>query len=146
MSWRPDWVERRKQRQQVCDRLQSVGGWEALQKECDTLVRQHGLDGFYWHRGDTNALPGTLASLKPWSVEFDPLAMLRAFKAAEVEVVRIKVFGLHRSGAHCIPYYGLEVVPTTGQKAYRPKPSSGGVDGNCYSTFHVITNQIYEVY
>src|SRR5690242_10807157 len=50
-SWPPPSVERRTQRQKVLERMQSVGGWAALQKDCDALVEQNRDGVFVWRRG-----------------------------------------------------------------------------------------------
>ena len=36
--WPPRSVERREQRAKIIERIQSAGGWPALQKDCDTLA------------------------------------------------------------------------------------------------------------
>ena len=37
----PAGLERRAQRKQVLERIQSAGGWPALQHDCDVLSQQH---------------------------------------------------------------------------------------------------------
>jgi hypothetical protein len=46
-SFPPRWYERRTQRQKVVERVQSAGGWAALQKDCDALVEQYRDSSFY---------------------------------------------------------------------------------------------------
>ncbi len=146
-AWPPPSVERRGQRQKVLERVQSAGGWAGVQKDCDTLVEQHRDSVFFWHRGDTNALPPTLAALQPWSVQFYSPAALRDFKdEPQVAVVRIKIFGMHSTGGHSTPYFGLEVVSGAGAETYRPRPSRGGVSGNGYRSYSPVTDRIYEIY
>jgi hypothetical protein len=60
--------------------------------------------------------------------------------------VHIKVFGMHSSGGHSTPYFGLEVVTGPGAETYRPGPSHGGVSGNGYRSFKAVTDRIYEIY
>ncbi len=146
--WPPPSVERRGQRQKVVERVDSAGGWAAIQKDCDALVAQHQVDGFYWHdRFDTNALPPALAALKPWEVRFYSPTVLKDFKdEPRVAVVRIKIFGLHSTGGHSTPYFGLEVVSGAGAETYRPRPSRGGVSGNAYRSYSPVTDRIYEIY
>ena len=147
MSWPPDWLERRTQRQKVIERVQAAGGWAALQKECDALVEQYRDTAFMWHRGETNALPPALAALKPWEVRFYSPTVLRDFKdEPQVAVVRIKIFGMHSTGGHSTPYFGLEIVSGAGAESYRPRPSRGGVSGNGYRSYTTVTDRIYEIY
>jgi hypothetical protein len=144
--WPPNWIERRTQRKQVWERIESVGGWAALQRDCDVLVEQYRGNVFRWSQYDTNKLPRTLAVLKPWDVQFYSPTVLRDFKnAPEVPVVRIKIFGVHSTGGHSTPYFGLEVVSGLVGN-YRPRPSGGGVSGNCYHTYRRVTEGIYEIY
>jgi hypothetical protein len=146
-SFPPRWYERRTQRQKVVERVQFAGGWAALQKDCDGLAGQYRDSSFYWHRWATNALPPTLAALKPWEIRFDSPSVLREFKEEpQVAVVRIKVFGMHSTGGHSTPYFGLEVVSGPGAESYRPRPSRGGVSGNGYRSFSPVTDRIYEIY
>ena len=149
-AWPPPFVERRGQRQLVLDRVQSSGGWAAIQKDCDALAEQHRDSVFFWHRGDTNGLPQTLAALQPWSVQFHSPAALHNFKdfkdEPQVAVVRIKVFGLHSTGGHSTPYFGLEVVSGAGADTYKPKPSRGGASGNRYRSYRPLADRIYEIY
>ncbi len=41
MAWPPDWVERRTQRRLLSERIESVGGWDALKRDCALLAEQH---------------------------------------------------------------------------------------------------------
>jgi len=145
--WPPRSVERSEQRAKVVERIQAVGGWAALQKDCDALVAQYPDSAFVWYRHDTNALPPTIAALKPWSVIFYSPKVLRGSDyASEFSVVRIKIFGIHSTGGHSIPYFGLEVVCATNAASYRPQPARGGVSGNHYDSYNRVTDTIYEIY
>src|SRR4051812_30680570 len=70
----PNWLERRGQREEVLQRVQSVGGWAALKRDCDALADRYKDDqyGFRWLRGDTKSLPLAIAALKPKEVVFYP--------------------------------------------------------------------------
>jgi hypothetical protein len=143
----PAFVERRGQRQKVLERIQSAGGWTAIQKDCDTLVEQYRESAFIWDWAATNALPSALAALKPQEVRFYSLRILRDFKdEPQVAVVRIKIFGLASTGGHATPYFGLEVVSGAGAEPYRPRPSRGGAPGNAYRSYSPVTDRIYEIY
>lgn len=145
--WPPAFVERREERAKVVERVQATGGWAALQRDCETLAAQYPEGGFVWYRGFTNALPPTIAALKPWSViYYSPAAMRNYPDESQIPVVRIKVFGLHATGGHSTPYFGLEVVCATNAGSYRPPPSRGGVDGNHFDSYRQVTDTIYEIY
>jgi len=145
--WPPASVERRSQRQKVLERVEAAGGWAAVQRDCDVLVAQHRDSAFMWHRFETNALPPALAVLNPWEVRFYSPRMLREFKyEPQVAVVRIKIFGMHSTGGHSTPYFGLEVVSGVGAETYRPRSSRGGVSGNGYRSYTPVTDRIYEIY
>src|SRR5438552_3053131 len=45
--WPPTFVERRTQRQKVLERIQDVGGWEAVRRGCEALTT-NSPDGFTW--------------------------------------------------------------------------------------------------
>jgi len=140
-------IDRRTERKQVIEQVQLAGGWAALQKACDALVEQNRDEVFYWHRGSTNALPATLTALKPWDIQFIPPAVLRERKQEpQVAVVRIKFFGMHSTGGHSTPYFGLEVVSGPGAETYKPTPSLGGASGNGYRRYRAVTDRIYEIY
>src|SRR6185369_9732222 len=104
----PNWLERRGQRQQVLQRVQSAGGWVALKRDCDALIDKYKDDeyGFRWLLGDTNSLPPTIAALKPKEVEFYSPNARRQFGSRSVRyfgsnaVVRISIFGAHATGGH----------------------------------------------
>ena len=146
--WPPRSVERREQRAKVVERIKAVGGWPALQKDCDLLAERYQDSQFFWYRHfNTNVLPHSIAALHPWEVRFYSPKVLRGFKdEPQVPVVHIKVFGLHRTGGRAIPYFGLEVVCATNAEGYRPQPARGGVSGNHYDTYNKVTDTIYEVY
>ena len=135
--WPPPSVERRTQRRIVLDRIQSIGGWETLRRECLSLMRQHEEDHFYWwSRGrDTNALPASILALKPMSVEYDPT----------VQALRIRIFGMHSTGGHDTPCFGLEVATGPERKDYKPRPMNA-VGGNRHMNYQKVAEDIYEVY
>jgi len=139
--------ERQIQRDMVITRIRQAGGWAALQKDCDEIVEHYRDKAFFWHRYDTNALPPALAALKPWEVRFYSPTVLKDFKdEPKVAVVHIKIFGMHSTGGHSTPYYGLEVVGGAGAQSYTPRPGRGGVSGNRHDRYRRVTDRIYEVY
>ena len=126
-AWPPAFIERRTQRQQVFDRVQSAGGWQSLQQDCAALITQNRGAYFVWFRGHTNPLPSSIAALKPREVRFSD---------GQPEVVHIKVFGFRSTDGHQPPYFGLQVVSGTGADSYRPKDMR----------FEIVTTNIYAVY
>lgn len=147
-SFPPAWFERSAQRQKVIERVQSAGGWESLQHDCEALVKEH-RDGvfFYWNHWSTNTLPPALAALQPREIRYDLPVLLREPKdEPQMSVVQIRVFGLHATGGHSTPHFGLEVVCGSGAEGYTPRPSLGGVSGNHYNSYRRVTDRIYEIY
>jgi hypothetical protein len=126
-AWPPDFIERRTQRQQVFERIQSSGGWQSLQADCVSLIAQNRGTNFFWSRPQTNLLPASIAALNPREVRFID---------SRPEVVHIKVFGYRNTDGHQQPYFGLQVVSGAGADSYRPKDMA----------FEIITNNIYAVY
>ncbi len=144
--WPPNWMELRAQRAKIEERVQSAGGWSALQKACDALAATNQDEEFSWQFGQTNALPTAIAALKPWQVRFDPPSQVGGIKGEQqAAVVQIKFFGMHSTGARSTPYFGIEVVTGTNTEGYHPV-SSGGVSGNSYHGCTMVTDSIYEVY
>jgi hypothetical protein len=126
-AWPPAFIERRTQREQVLERIQSAGGWQALQRDCATIVEQNRGTYFVWFRGHTNALPPSIAALKPREVRFSD---------SQPEIVEIKVFGYRSTDGHQPPYFGLRVVSGAGADSYKPKDMR----------YEFVTNNIYEIY
>ena len=79
-------------------------------------------------------------------VRFYSPKVLREFPGeTQVPVVHIKIFGLHATGGHATPYFGLDVVSGTNGDAYKPAPSTAA-SGNCHDTYRKVTDKIYEVF
>jgi len=149
MAWPPDWVERRTQRRLLSERIESVGGWDALRRDCALLVEQHKDAGVQWFRhGDTNTLPAAIAALKPWEIRYYPPGSLRGSQQdTAIPVVRIRLFGMPSTGGNASPYLGLEVVCSTNTSAYEPRRGySGGVPGNRHSTFRRLAENVFEIF
>jgi hypothetical protein len=147
-GWPPAWVVRRDQRKMVVERIQASGGWAALQRASDALVETNRDSGFQWYYfGSSNALPPAIAALQPQEVwYYSPKKVRGSMFATDFDVVHIKVFGMHHTGARAIPYFGLEVVSGTNAARYTPRRSLGGVSGNGYDSYRKITDSIYEIY
>jgi len=127
-------LERRTQQQKVVERVQLAGGWDAIRRDCFSLAEQH-TNGFYSHWHETNGLPAAIIALKPLTVEYEP----------DRGCVLIRVFGIHSTGGHSTPYFGLEIDMSTNSVGY--KHGTGyGVIGNYHSTNNQVANGIYEIY
>jgi hypothetical protein len=134
--WPPISVEQRTQRQKLAERVQSAGGWDAIRRDCIALAEQNP-NGFRsgWH--DTN-LPPAIVALSPLLVQYSP----------KDGCVRMRIFGMHRTGGHSTPYFGLEVDTSTNSISYQHGSgyADGGVIGSHYSEPERVANGIYEIY
>jgi hypothetical protein len=132
--------ERQHQRELLASRVAQAGGWEALRRDGLALMEKHKDDSFFqWHKWSTNTLPASLAALKPWYVDYE------SHQSPKVELVRIKVFGMHSTGGHSTPYLGVEVVTGPGSGDYLPKPVEAA-SGNAHTRFSKMAEGIYEIY
>jgi hypothetical protein len=130
-------LERLTQQQKVIERVQLAGEWDAIRRGCVSLAEQNA-NGFYsrWH--DTNGLPTAIAALKPMMVEYRP----------QYGCVRIRIFGMHSTGGHSTPYFGLEVDTSTNSVGYNHGTGyeNGGVIGNHHSTYNQVAEGVFEIY
>lgn len=158
--WPPISVEQRAQRQVVQERVQKIGGWEAVRLGCETLVSNNP-DGFSWFPTmssnwvmhfqiqercnwylatnlDYGPLPPTIAGLRPFSVDYAP----------RYGCVIIQVFGLHRTGGHDTPYLAYEIDTSTNSISYQHGTGyqNGGVIGNYHSVAKQVADGIWELY
>lgn len=138
-AWPPESLERRAQRKQVLERIQSAGGWPALQRDCDGLSEQHKDAFYFWTPRSTNALPPAIGALKPKGVRAGWIEQPGG--PTELRLVHIKVFGNRSTDGHQSPYFGLEVASGPGAETYRPTKSKFN-DGRCA----LVTNYVYEVH
>lgn len=135
--WPPASVERREQRAKLLERVQAAGGWDAIRRACVSFAEQN-TNGFYSHFRDTNGLPAAMIALKPIIVEYQP----------EFGCVRIRIFGMYRTGGHSTPYLGLEVDTSTNSVSYNHGAGydNGGVIGNHHEVAEQVAEGIYELY
>ncbi len=137
--WPPISVERRSQREQLAERIQAAGGWDAVRRDCISFAEQHTNDIYlsYSRLHDTN-LPPAILALKPLSIEYAP----------QYGCVRMRVFGAHRMPAHNSPYFGLEVDTSTNSASYKHGTGydNGNVMGNHHSVVEQVAEGIYELY
>ena len=133
----PAWYERRGQEQKLTERVLSAGGWDAVRRDRIVLAEQH-TSGFYYTHFDTNDLPKSITVLRPLSVMY----------SAKNGCVRMRIFGIHATGGHSTPYFGLEVDTSTNSMGYEHGTGydNGGVIGNHHSIAKPVAHGIYEIY
>jgi len=135
VAWPPQFLERRTQRGKVRARVELAGGWDAIRRACADLAEQH-TNGFHSRWRDTN-LPPAILALKPLLVEYAP----------QYGRVSMRIFGIHSTGGHSVPYFGLEVVTASMSNDYRPGVGyGGGAIGNYHSTYDQVVEGVYEIY
>jgi hypothetical protein len=134
--WPPTSVERRGQRAKLMERVEAAGGWDAIRRDCIAFAAQN-TNGVYSHWGDTN-LPPAILALKPMMVEYYP----------QYGCVSMRIFGMHSTGGHSRPFFGLEVDTSTNSQGYKHGTGydNGGVIGNHHSVAEQVTEGIYEIY
>jgi hypothetical protein len=116
--------------------MQLAGGWDAIRRDCIAFAEQN-TNGFHSRWLDTN-LPPTIAALKPLLVDYQPM----------YGCVRLRIFGIHSTGGHSTPYFGLEVDTVTNNISYEHGSGfdNGGVIGNHHSVAEQVASGIYEIY
>lgn len=152
-AWPPPSVERRTQRRQVLERVESAGGWTALKRDCNMLANAYKDDpyGFRWFRFNTDPLPPAIAALRPREVEFYSPKFLEHFGSEGIKwhgsnvVVRISVFGAHATGGHSQPSLGLDVVCEPGVPNYSPARLRSEVPFR-YWRYRKVADDVYEFF
>jgi len=143
----PAWYVRRSQEQKLMERVQFAGGWEAIRHDCILLAQTNEIvQRIRWRTNDAPPLPQAIAALQPQQVDFLSPKFLGAIPGEpRTPVVRIKLFGMHSTGGHSTPYFGLEVVTDSSTKRYTPKASTAA-SGNGFLNYQMISEGIYEIY
>lgn len=115
------WQERKRIYQDSSQRVDKAGGWQAIENASLAFAKNIApkiyFNQLYFWRGKrltTNELPATLESLQPHTIEFEP-------DEHGVPLLRIKLFGIHRTGLYDEPYYGIWVVCTNVSPDYLPQ-------------------------
>lgn len=121
------------------ERVQAAGGWAVLAADSRALVENSHTDYFQWLPFPDLAqkygpLPRSIAGLEPREITFE-------VSTNAPPVVRIKLFGHHRTGGQDVPYYGLWVVCGSAPPDYVP-PITEGPARNVAR----ITNEIFEAF
>jgi hypothetical protein len=133
---RPPWpVQREEQRRIISERVESIGGWDVLRKDCIALL-QNEKNEFVWP-SSTNEFAPVFAKLKPREVKAYP-------DTNGVIIMRMKFFGMHSTGSRGTPYYGLWIVCSSNSDNYVPKLDFG--ENTMTGVISPITNSIFEIY
>ena len=137
---RPPWpVQREEQRRIVHERVQAIGGWDALRQECVVAFGNFTTNNLLWPFHDYSGpnIPPAILQLRPrevrvWAYPDEPV------------IARIKLFGMHRTGARGIPYYGIWVVCSPAPTNFTPRLDQHGV--TITGKTQKIADSIFEVY
>ena len=108
--------EQQQQRETVAKRVQSIGGWDSLHRQCDLLLRNTPFSNDYWSRNGS-ILPASIAVLRPQEVRVYPVY---AAPSDPPRVVEIRFYGMHRTGGHDTPYYAVWVWGSSTPPTYTP--------------------------
>ena len=128
-------MDRHRQREFVFAHVEAMGGWEALKRECDTLIAESRTNGQHqWFPRLGRVLPASckvISDLKPQEVQ-------AVYWDGKPPYVTIKVFGLHATSGRGTPFYYL---------AYQQLSNSD----TCIAPFHrgvakKIADSVFEVY
>ena len=104
-------------------RVEKAGGWQAIESASlafakDIAPKAYFTQDYYNFQGKregTNELPATLEVLKPRSIELEP-------DERGIPLLRIKLYGIHRTGAvYDQPYFGIWVITTNVPSDYVPQ-------------------------
>ena len=140
------------EQQQMLERVQAVGGWDALQKDCISFAKQCGNESSNWFDRYTNGLPATIVALKPRRVEFYPANFEKEknevwFNDSDSPVVRITIFSEFYTGAGGSdkPPMGLDILCGTSTNKYNPHRLQATTPLK-YWSYKKIADEVYEFY
>jgi hypothetical protein len=114
--------ERRQKYQNALQRVQKAGGWQNIQAASLQFFTNAQPKSYFdeeyfsWWKGErrnTNALPSALEALQPWRIQFYP-------DGNGVYELRLKLYGIHRTGTYSEPYYAIWVICTNVPANYVP--------------------------
>ena len=120
------------------ERVQAAGGWQVVQRECESLLTNAALQsyrekGTYWvpHAGE---LPAGLESLQPRTVRFQ-------VATSHPAVLELKLFGSGKTD--WTPYFGLWIACGAGRTNYIP---DGEAEGDHPYFDERVSDGVFEVY
>ena len=113
-------VERKRKYQNAIERVEKAGGWKALEMASlgfatNTNPKIYFDEQYFWRgeRRNTNSLPPALEILQPWRIEFK-------LDNNGIPTLRLRLYGIHRTGMYDEPYYGIWVICTNVSPDYVP--------------------------
>ncbi len=130
--------ERWMQRKKVMERVRSIGGWDVLRRDCNSLAERCRGETSRWSADFPAGLPPAIVALKPRFVEFYP-PKYPGFNDSDYPVVRITIFGMHSTGGHDIPRLGLDVICSGSGADYEKMPSS-------YWSYRKVADDVFEFF
>ncbi len=114
--------ERKNIYKSALQRVQEAGGWQNIQAASLQFFTNAQPKSYFdeeyfswWkrERRNTNALPSALEALQPWRIQFYP-------DGNGVYELRLKLYGIHRTGTYSQPYYAIWVICTNVPANYVP--------------------------
>ena len=93
-------------------RIEAAGGWQVVETTC-LNHSTNAVNGFFVGRGLDKSLSPVLSQLQPREIYMSP-------NPEGLPVMRIQLFGGHRTGYFDAPYFGIWVVCTNTQTNYIP--------------------------
>jgi len=93
-------------------RIEAAGGWQVVKMACLNLST-NAVNGFFTSRGLEKSLSPVLSKLQPREIYMSP-------NPDGFPVMRLQLFGVHRTGYFDAPYFGIWVVCTNRPSNYIP--------------------------
>jgi len=143
------------ERQKMLERVQALGGWDVLRKDCVSLAEKSGSKSGYRIVSfiETNDLPAAIIALYPIAVgffppNFDGKTSGSWFNDSDFPVVRIIVFNDYHTGFGGTdkPPLGLDILCGKSTNAYNPHRLQSETPLLKYWSYQKITNDVYEFY
>ena len=143
------------EQKQLLDRVQSLGGWDVLQKDCVSLAEKHNGESDIWyvlqtHHPLTNGLPASILALQPVRVEYYPGKVDSTenwFNDTNYRIVRITVFNKFYTGpgGSDYPPRGIDILCETQTNEYSPHRLLATMPLKYWHYMQLTTN-VYEFY
>jgi hypothetical protein len=113
--------ERNNKYEDALKRVEKAGGWENIKNASllffTNIQSKTYFDEVYFWRGErktTNPLPPVLELLQPWRIQCWR-------DSNNIPILRLKLYGIHRTGRYSEPYYAIWVVCTNVPPNYVPQ-------------------------
>lgn len=144
------------EQKQLLKRVQSLGGWDVLRKDCASLAEKYNGEPHNWYIqpsfNTTNDLPASILALQPVRVEYYPGKVDSTenwFNDTDYRIIRITVFNRFYTGpgGSNYPPLGIDIICPPPSGAYNPKRVYNPV-GSKMAYWHYVglTTNVYEFY